>query len=86
MKSLSYKIGLGYFVLICINISIALFAIYYIHRLGSPIDRVLREKYQNVSAAENMIQSLKQQELAQTEMLEVGPDSALVNNFHTYKN
>ena len=86
MKSLSYKIGLGYFVLICINISIALFAIYYIHRLGSPIDRVLREKYQNVSAAENMIQSLKQQELAQTEMLEVGPDSALVNNFRTYKN
>jgi NtrC-family two-component system sensor histidine kinase KinB len=86
MKSLSYKIGLGYFVLICINISIALFAIYYIHRLGSPIDRVLREKYQNVSAAENMIQSLKQQELAQTEMLDVGLDSTLANNFHTYKN
>ena len=86
MKSLSYKIGLGYFVLICINISIALFAVYYIHQLGSPIDRVLREKYQNVSAAENMIQSLKQQELAQTEMLKVGPDSTLINNFHTYKN
>lgn len=86
MKSLSYKIGLGYFVLICINIAIAVFAIYHIHQLGSPIDRVLREKYQNVSAAENMIQSLKQQELTQNVMVKDGLDSTLINNFHTYKN
>jgi len=86
MKSLSYKIGLGYVVLIGINLAIAVFAIYHINRLGSPVERVLREKYQNVSAAQSMSQALSQQELVQQAMLEDGLDSSLVNNFHTYKN
>ena len=86
MKSLSYKIGLGYVVLIGINLAIAVFAIYHINRLGSPVERVLKEKYQNVSAAQSMNQALDQQELVQQTMLENGFDSSLVNNFHTYKN
>ncbi len=86
MKSLSYKIGLGYVVLIGINLAIAIFAIYHINRLGSPVERVLKEKYQNVSAAQSMSQALAQQELVQQAMLEDGFDSSLVNNFHTYKN
>ena len=84
MKSLSYKIGLGYFVLICINIAIAVFAIYHINRLGSPVERVLKEKYQNVSAAENMAQALMQQVLAQDAMVENKLDSSQINNFNTY--
>lgn len=86
MRKLSYKIGLGYFVLICINIIIAVYAIYHINQLSSPIDRILKEKYQNVSSAENMAQALQQQELIQFEMLENGYDSTLVINYHTYKN
>jgi PAS domain S-box-containing protein len=86
MKSLSYKIGLGYFVLICINIAIAVFAIYHINRLGSPVERVLKEKYQNVSAAENMAQALMQQVSAQDAMVEDKFDSSQFNNFNTYKN
>jgi len=86
MKSLSYKIGLGYVVLIGINLAIAVFAIYHINRLGSPVERVLKEKYQNVSAAQSMSQALAQQELVQQAMLENRFDSSLVNNFHTYKN
>jgi NtrC-family two-component system sensor histidine kinase KinB len=86
MKSLSTKIGLGYFIIICINVAIAVFAIYHINRLGSPINRILKEKYQNVSAAESMVQSLRQQEIIQEALVEDGFDSTLVINFNTYKN
>ncbi len=86
MKSLSTKIGLGYFFIICINIAIAVFAIFHIHRLGSPVERVLKEKYQNVSAAENMAQALDQQFIVQQAMVDEGFDSSLVINFNTYKN
>jgi signal transduction histidine kinase len=86
MKSLSYKIGLGYFVVICINAAIAVFAVYHINRLSSPIDRILKEKYQNVSAAENMTQALLQQESTQFAMIEEKFDSSKVIIFHTCKN
>ena len=86
MRSLSQKIGLGYFVIICINVAIAVVAIYNINDLSKPIDRILKEKYQNVSAAENMIQALSQQELVHLSMIEDGIDSSLVINFQTYKN
>ncbi len=86
MKSLSYKIGLGYFVLICINIAITVFAIYHIRQLGSPVDRILKEKYQNVNAAESMALALRQQVLAQQALLKTPTDSSLINNFNTYKN
>jgi NtrC-family two-component system sensor histidine kinase KinB len=86
MKSLSSKIGLGYVVLISINIAIAIFAIYYINQLGSPVERVLKEKYQNLNAAQSMIQALDQQNLVLQAMLEEKIDSSLINSFHTYKN
>ena len=86
MRSLSQKIGLGYFVIICINIAIAAVAIYNINDLSKPIDRILKEKYQNVSAAENMVQALSQLELIHLSMMEDGIDSSMVINFQTYKN
>ncbi len=86
MKSLSYKIGIGYFFIICINIAIAAFAVYHINQLSIPIDRILKEKYQNVGAAENMRQAVIQQETAQFAMIEDGIDSSLTYRFHTYKN
>lgn len=86
MNSISYKIGLGFFIMVCINIGMAVFAIYYIDQLSNPIDRILKERYENVGAAENMIQALKQQELANSAMVEEQYDSTLVNEFNTYKN
>lgn len=86
MRSLSYKIGFGYLIIISINIAIAAFAIYHISDLSRPIDRLLKEKYQNVSAAENMLQTLSQQELIQLSMIEDGLDSTLSINFQIYKN
>ncbi|MBN1408264.1 MAG: hypothetical protein JW956_10765, partial [Calditrichaceae bacterium] len=84
MRSLSQKIGLGYFVIILINVIIAVVAIYNINDLSKPIDQILKEKYQNVSAAENMIQALSQQELVNLSLIEDGVDSGLVINFQTY--
>ncbi|MFZ0390780.1 MAG: ATP-binding protein, partial [Calditrichia bacterium] len=86
MKSLSSKIGLGYVIIIGINVAIAVFAIYHINRLGSPINRILEEKYQNVNAAEGMIQSLQQQKIIQEALLNEPFDSTLAINYTTYKN
>ncbi|MEZ4748575.1 MAG: hypothetical protein R3C41_21100 [Calditrichia bacterium] len=47
--------------IIAINIAIAMFSIYHINQLSSPVDRILQEKYQNVTAAENMALALEQQ-------------------------
>ena len=65
MRSLRSKIGLGYFVIIVINIMIAVFAVYHINQLSTPINEILKEKYQNLNAAENMSKALQQQEMAQ---------------------
>jgi len=86
MRSLRSKIGLGYFVIIVINIMIAVFAVYHINQLSTPINEILKEKYQNLNAAENMSKALQQQEMVQFEMLESAYDSSLVISFHTYKN
>ncbi len=86
MNRLSYKIGLGFGVIVIINVAIAAFSMSYFNRLSKPISQVLKEKYQNITAAEGMYQSLYQQELAQQAMLEEGLDSGLVNNFRTYRN
>ena len=86
MKSLRSKIGLGYFVIIVINIMIAVFAVYHINQLSTPINEILKEKYQNLNAAENMSQTLQQQEMTQFEMIESAYDSSLVISFNTYKN
>jgi len=86
MRSLRSKIGLGYFVIIVINIMIAIFAVYHINQLSTPINEILKEKYQNLNAAENMSKALQQQEMVQFEMLESAYDSSLVISFHTYKN
>ena len=86
MKSISYKIAVGYFVIIFINVTITLFAIYYLNRLSSPIEQSIEEKIMNVNAAESMIQSLVQLELVQYAFLNNGFSPDLQVEFHTYKN
>lgn len=72
--------------IIAINIAIAMFSIYHINQLGSPVDRILQEKYQNVTAAENMALALEQQNRAVVNFIETPGDSSLLNNFATYRN
>ncbi|KAA3610387.1 MAG: sensor histidine kinase [Calditrichaeota bacterium] len=85
MNSLSYKIGLGYFIIIILNISIAIFAVYHINQLSEPIDQILKENYRNIKSAEQMKEALTSQEMIQLTMVERGMDSSLVNNFRHHK-
>ncbi len=86
MKSIGYKIAFGYFVIIFINVTVAIFAIYYLNRLSSPIEQSVEEKIKNVNAAESMVQSLVQLELVQYAMLTDGYKNGLKVEFHTYQN
>ena len=86
MKSLRYKIALGYATIILLNVVMVAFVIYHVNQLSRPINNILSEKYRNVNAAENMKLALAQMERAQFEMIESGFDSTLYYNFQTYKN
>jgi NtrC-family two-component system sensor histidine kinase KinB len=86
MRSISLKIALGYFVIIFINTAIAIFAIYYLNRLSSPIDQILEEKLNNVNASRSMIQSLIQMELVQYEIIRNTFDPELQVRFNIYQN
>jgi two-component system, NtrC family, sensor histidine kinase KinB len=76
MKSLWYKIGLGYFLLVCISTGISIVAVYNFWRLNDFISGILRNNYQGVLAAENMVKALERQENAHVSMLYDDIDSS----------
>jgi PAS domain S-box-containing protein len=76
MKSLWYKIGLGYFLLVCISIGISVVAVYNFSRLNDFISAILHDNYQGVLAAENMVKALERQENAHVSMLYDDIDSS----------
>lgn len=86
MRSLSYKIGLGYLALIVINIALSVFAVYHISRLSQPYSRLLKEKYRNVNTAENILRVISRQELIQFKMVEGSFNPGELVRFNTYKN
>jgi two-component system, NtrC family, sensor histidine kinase KinB len=76
MKSLWYKIGLGYFLLVCISTGISIVAVYNFWRLNDFISAILHNNYQGVLAAENMVKALERQENAHVSMLYDDIDSS----------
>jgi len=76
MKSLWYKIGLGYFLLVCISTGISVVALYNFSRLNDFISAILHNNYQGVLAAENMVKALERQENAHVSMLYDDIDSS----------
>jgi PAS domain S-box-containing protein len=76
MRSLWYKIGLGYFLLVCISIGISVVAVYNFSRLNDFISAILQDNYQGVLAAENMVKALERQENAHVSMLYDDIDSS----------
>jgi NtrC-family two-component system sensor histidine kinase KinB len=76
MKSLWYKIGLGYFLLVCISVGISVVAVYNFSRLNNFISAILHDNYQGVLAAENMVKALERQESAHVSMLYDDIDSS----------
>lgn len=74
--SLRYKIALGYFVLVCINITTSIFAVYNFSQLGDT-GRILRENSQRVRDFESMIDALERQDRARLAILTEDADSAM---------
>jgi signal transduction histidine kinase len=74
-KSLRYKIALGFFVLVCINIATGIFAVYHFSQLGDT-GRMLRENYQGVRTIEEMIDAFARQGEACFELLLADRDSS----------
>lgn len=65
MRSLSYKIGFGYFVLMCIGLATSIFAVYNFTELGDSIEPIIKETYQSALNAENLVKALDDQDNAQ---------------------
>ncbi len=76
MKSLWYKIGLGYFLLVCIIVAISVVAVYNFSRLNDFIGRIVHNNIEGVMAAENMVVWLERQENAHASMMRDDIDSS----------
>jgi len=75
-RSLRYKIALGFFVLVCINIATGIFAVYHFSRLGNT-GRILQENYRSLHTTENMIAALERQDEARFALLVENADTAM---------
>jgi PAS domain S-box-containing protein len=84
MKSLRYKIGLSYFVIVVIGLATSAFAVYSFSSLRSTFSLMLHDNYESVRAAQNMFRALEQQENAQLSMQLTDIDSAYVR-FSIYR-
>src|SRR5258708_25727900 len=60
--SLRFKVGVGYVVLVIINVAVTAFTIYNFGRLTSALNKILGENYPNVMAVENMARSIEHHE------------------------
>ncbi len=78
MRSLRYKIATGYVVLLAVILLTSVFAVHDFSQLSTSVGGILRQKYENVLAAENMLKALENQENAQLAMLIQSGDSTLV--------
>jgi signal transduction histidine kinase len=69
MKSLRYKIGLGYMFLVAISVVTSVIAVYNFQNLRERMDEIYSGGYKGIIAAENMVKSVQRQESAQIGML-----------------
>jgi signal transduction histidine kinase len=69
MKSLRYKIGLGYLALLCIIIVTSVVVLYNFSQVSNSVSRILIGNVQSVVAAESMVRAMERQENALFAML-----------------
>jgi len=69
MSSLSIKIGFGYLVIVGIGIITALVVLLNVQSLRDEADKIYRDRYHGLLAAENLLKALQLQESAHMEML-----------------
>src|SRR5574341_736225 len=76
MRSLRYKIALGYIVLVCINIVTGIFAVYSFSQLAKT-GRIFSESFQSVQITNDMIEALARQDQARLELSLANADSSM---------
>ena len=69
MKGLRYKVGLGYLVVAVIGLATSVFAVYKFLQLNHSVQQIVRDNYQDIRAAQNMVIALERQENALLSML-----------------
>ncbi len=77
-RSLRFKVGVGYVVLVVINILVTAWIIYNFGRLTLALNSILSENYPNVLAVENMARSIEHHEIALSLALNRDVDSGKV--------
>lgn len=60
--SLRKKILIGYGLALCLTIAVIVWSLINLNRLGNAADAILKENYQSILAAENMIDALERQD------------------------
>ncbi len=78
--SIRAKLIWTFAVLVTLNLAASFWAIYNFYTLGTTVATILRENYQNVLAAENMVKSLERQDNALLAASE-GDETALATGF-----
>jgi two-component system, NtrC family, sensor histidine kinase KinB len=68
-NSVRFRISLGFIILVSISVLITIWAIINFNRLGSSVDKIIRENYLSVVAAENMVRSLEVEDNALVALL-----------------
>jgi PAS domain S-box-containing protein len=68
-RSLRFKVGIGYVVLLAINVAVTVWAIYNFKRLTDSLDSILGETYPNIVAVEKMASSIEKHEHALASIL-----------------
>jgi len=71
MSSLRYKIGISYFLLVCVSLASSVVALYNFLEFQSSVGQMMRENYQGVLSAEHMSKALDQQQQAQEALIYV---------------
>lgn len=69
MRSLRYKIGASYFILVLIGLGTSVFALYTFTQLRGTVESLLQSAVDRTVAAEHLVRAVDRQEIAQTTAL-----------------
>lgn len=80
------KVAAGFTVLVIINVFVSVWSIYNFHELTSAVTTMIRQNYQNVIAAQSMIEGLERDNSAQLLMLSGYSDAGYIQFHENQKN
>lgn len=85
-RTLRAKVAAGFTVLVIINVIVSAWSIYNFHELTSAVTTMIRQNYQNVVAAQSMVENLERDNSAQFLMLSGYSDAGYIQFQDNQKN